>query len=1025
MSVLARFASSPLRSRDPSVRLRAVQKHLAEDTAPLAELARSDPDARVRREAVRRLEAPRVLLELQETAGDEQARRLARSRAESLLVKIASDDRDLEESRRALGLLAPLRAVAEVVCRARFEAVRTEAFGRITKPAATAAADAAGNGSADRETALARVAARGANPALRGEALRAIGSAAALAQVAVTAGGRETGAAAVRRLTDPDDLLRVAESGAARGVRRLARRLAEERLPPDHPNRVENRERELDALWSRPGGTPAEQARRLAEAEALVAAGPVGEAALARLEAARRQVQEAAAADVRRLRLPGESAVSGAADPGFPAPVPQPSLEVPVPAEVEELLLRLEDPEAELSLDAVEEAERQALAGLAGVPPDAAVHLRFRTALRGARDRAHARRRRRVDAFELAELAAHAAALVESLAKGTGDAGGAKRSWADPARAQRELSRLERRFARSSLQESEDGIRFREAAEKAGTLLTAARAQQQEKKEKTEARIARLDERLASLETASPLPLEEAENALRDLGALRAAKEVWRTAGPTQQARFQRLQAALMPRLREARELLEWKRWSNVDAQTEIIRLGKALLDEENSGRVDRELTKLDRRWHDARHADRERGQELWEEWGTVRASLLERAAPAREARSREQAERIASLEVLAARAEALAEEPDAQTADEMRGLMPEWKARSKGLPRRKADAVWKRFRAANDRYFGALAERRAERKKRLQDLIANIPAREELVARAEALAQEADPGNVGEAVRGLIAEWKEAPPVPRRAQDRLWEAFGAALDRAREAARERRHAGRDGSAARGDAGPEAPEVARLDERVAGIGALPAAERVEAAAPVFAELRRLLRGRTGAGNQRTGGSPALVGVEGRLTAALQEAFEAAPASFVGTRFDQGELVRRLQALGKELAGLRTPGTGGAPRSGGAVSLAEHLQRSLGAGRAADRDAEAREAGQRAERLLERVRAAGPALSGEARAGRADLEKRARKIIRAAPPPPEVRERKRFRARPERGGWRGDRRRERPRAPGAGAAAGRA
>ncbi|MDE3263284.1 MAG: hypothetical protein OYL41_15035, partial [Acidobacteriota bacterium] len=232
MSVLERFAS-PIKSRDAAVRLKAVQKHPPDDTGTLADLARSDPDARVRKEAVRRLEAPRVLLELTDSAGDDAARRLARSRGEALLVKIAADDRDEGESRRALGLLIPLRAVAEVACRAHFETIRAEALARLTAVPA---------GEADRDAALATVAGKSAEPVLRSQALEAIASPDGLLQVAVSAEDRESAQAAVRRLEDPELLLTAATGSNSKSVRRLARRRAEERLPPDHPERVQLRE---------------------------------------------------------------------------------------------------------------------------------------------------------------------------------------------------------------------------------------------------------------------------------------------------------------------------------------------------------------------------------------------------------------------------------------------------------------------------------------------------------------------------------------------------------------------------------------------------------------------------------------------------------------------------------------------------------------------------------------------------------------------------------------------------------------
>ena len=994
MSVLARFSPSPLRSRDAAVRLKAVRNHDPRDTARLAELARTDPDPAVRKEAVRRLDAPRVLLELVTTAKDDETRQLAHTRSEALLVRIAADDRDLGESQRALGLLTALPGVADVVCRARFEPVRDEALDRLLS------ADGEGDGAADRDAALARVAARGADPAIRGRALAEIGSAASLAQVATTARAREAAQAAVRRISDPDELLRIATSGAAPSIRRLARRLADERLPADHPERIVARERLLKPILARldaKGITVAAQRRCLREAGGVLRSGPVSPESEARLEAVRAEVQKALAIQeeaAARLRAPVKRVPVAA-----PAPAPAAWKAEP---EILALVERLESAEAPMSFGDLAKLEPQVLAGVAGAPSDAEIRGRIEAALRGARERARELRRRRSDAFDLVEMAEQAEALAKGLARaaaGGSPPGRRRRSWADPVRGRRELLRLRRRFERSTVQEGDDADRFQKATGKAEALLAEAEEKRKAAEEKRNERLAALDARLdalaAGVDGEATFAPDEVEKALRDLGALRGKGDLWRSAGPARRARVERLQAALVPQLREARELREWKQWSNLGVQTEIIGRGRALLEVEDPVRVDRELNALDRAWREARHAHPEKGQELWDEWSEVRSDLLERAAPVREARARAIEEKVEALDLLAARAEAMADAFDPTQVAAMRALMPEWKAQSKGLPRRRSDKVWKRFRAANDRFFQAMAERRAAGKKRYEELAANIPAREALVERAKALEATAQSGTVNTSIRELIAAWKEAPPVPRKAGDRLWEAFSGALDRAREAARARRFTG---SEPEGRVEQELPaaELDAISEGVAGVVALPVGERAAAAGPVFGALRKLQRA----------GKAAPVATEFRT--ALSEAFESAPESFAGTRFDQDELVTRLKKLEKRLDRLAPPAA--APQGTGIAFLAAQLQRSLGAGRPADQGAVAREAAGEAARLLERAQAAGPALSSAAREAHASLERRARKVIAAAPPVPEARSR-------GRGGRSGRGRSRGPRPPG--------
>ncbi len=954
MSVLERFAS-PLRSRDAAVRLKAVQKHPADDTGTLAEVARSDPDARVRKEAVRRLEAPRVLLELTDTAGDEAARHLARSRGEALLVKIAADDRDLGESQRALGLLSPARAVAEVACRARFETLRTEALGRLI---AIPADDP------ERDLALATVAGRAAEPALRIQALDAIATPAGLLQVAVSAEDRESALAAVRRLEDSELLLAAAAGGTSKSVRRLARRRAEERLPADHPERVKAREKTLAGLLERlseadPAGA-ALSASLLAEADATVASGPVPAALVARLEELRENLQGGGLRSERALRLlvPDEPATPTVPEPATgeaAEPVPE------LPAAVEEILSRLEEPTGSLSLAEVEDSERECRQLLEGLAHAAPARARLRAAAEAAREGALQRKKARIRAFQLAELADHAASLTKSL--------GERPSGPEIATARRELTRLTRRFERLEPAESPDVERFRAAARQAEEILNSAETSRKDQTQKSEERVAALEERLARLESSESFPVEEGETALRDLGRLRSNPSVWRQAGPERQSRLQRLQASLMPRLREAREVREWRQWSNLEEQASLIRRARELTEESDDRRVDRELTVLERAWHKARHTGRERGQELWEEWATVRGALLERVAPLREAAERELTEKLEKLRGLVERAEEIANSEDPRRAAEIRSLMPEWRERARGMGKR-SERLWKRFRSANDRYFTDL---KALRKKQHEEFAANIPAREQLIERAKELLEQTDADAVRNAVRDLMREWKESPPVPRKEGDRLWEAFRSACDEARDRLRA---PGRNEKPPVGDP-PPAPPASEADadfrNRLEELAGRPAEDRGDASIALWDDYRRLSR--SGERLERP--------TQDALFTLLRETLQSAPEAFADTRLDQQQVVERLVGLLEEIESLAAP-RASVPSDAGVESIAEHLRRTLQAGRAADRGAVLREDARTATGILERARAAGPALSAPAVDALKRIEGLARKVIARAP-----------------------------------------
>lgn len=528
--------------------------------------------------------------------------------------------------------------------------------------------------------------------------------------------------------------------------------------------------------------------------------------------------------------------------------------------------------------------------------------------------------------------------------------------------------------------DSEDAARFRRAASGIEDRLEARERVSRKQVEDRKARLSGLERRLTELEGAKTLSLPEAEAALRELGTLRNRPADWRALGAERRVRLERLQAALIPRLREARELREWKRWSNLAEQEELIRRAREVESIEDPRALDRELGKLEKQWREVRHTERDRGQALWEEWTVLRARLLERVAPLREAAEKRAAQQLEALGRLAERAEEIGGGEDPKRSSEMAALMDEWRENARGLGRKKSEKVWKRFRAANRRYFDAIGE---IRKQRRQEFAANIAAREALIARAKALLEETDEKAVHSGVRALMTEWKEAPPVPRSASDRLWDEFRTACDDARD----RRRRARDEASRTAE---DPPDAADLLARVEETATLPPAERPAAAEKLWTEHRRRRKPTPGL---RPG--PQEEKAERRLAECLGEAYEAAPDAFDGTRFDQSLVASRLAGLlsaVEELAGERDA-------NAGTESAAEILQRRLGAGRAADRDAPAREAAREAAVLRERARAAGFALAPPAVEALTRIEEVTGRLIAAAPAPPPAGARPRGRERP--------------------------
>jgi hypothetical protein len=110
---------------------------------------------------------------------------------------------------------------------------------------------------------------------------------------------------------------------------------------------------------------------------------------------------------------------------------------------------------------------------------------------------------------------------------------------------------------------------------------------------------------------------------------------------------------------------------------------------------------------------------------------------------------------------EALAESTDwAATARRYRELMARWKAAGPA-PKPADDALWKRFRAAQDTFFTA---RTADLSKRDTEQQTNLDAKQELLAEAEALLPVTDWKAARETLRSIHDRWEAAGHVPRDA---------------------------------------------------------------------------------------------------------------------------------------------------------------------------------------------------------------------------------------------------------------------
>jgi hypothetical protein len=160
-----------------------------------------------------------------------------------------------------------------------------------------------------------------------------------------------------------------------------------------------------------------------------------------------------------------------------------------------------------------------------------------------------------------------------------------------------------------------------------------------------------------------------------------------------------------------------------------------------------------------------------------VRTSLTPRIQELREAEEWKRWANVQVQEELCGKMEALiplAESDPEKASNEMRTLQERWKPVA-AAPRSQAEALWTRFKTAQEQVYEKckdfFAQQAAER-------VENLRKKEDLCARAEAMADSTDWVKTADAMKTLQAEWKAIGPVTRGNEKVVWERFRAACDK-------------------------------------------------------------------------------------------------------------------------------------------------------------------------------------------------------------------------------------------------------
>lgn len=703
------------RHSNATVRAEAVRQLGPDEAELVVTIARDDRDAAVRRIAIDKIDDAEVLADIARSEAERELRTRAEERAAGLWVTRAAGAVEVSAAARALSGLETLghqKAIAEVASRAEHAEIRAAALAKLFDPKALAE--------------LARSAS--AEPSARTTAIERIEDLEVLRSIAVDEVRKDIALVALERLDDDAALEQVATKAKSKAARVRARKRLGDRIaasqtqaasPEDKRSHAERAQLARQAESLAQSRDLAGLAASLAELEAAWSAITGGEDAelqtrFARAcERARRQNEAYAQAAAKRRTAPATAAKAGPrADQG-----PQPThTDGHKPEHRAGHTASSEPDKAEAGAAEPGEAADGAPAAAMLSPEDVRAEEEKREEDRRREEERKRERRERQErdqaafASLVAELEAAAEATATATLKG----------------ADKLLQKADKALESFSLPDSAGELvaRFKNARQaffiKVRELREADEWQRWANVPRAEALIARAK---ALLDDAGAEDLVE---------QLKALQNDWKQVGAVPQKKSQELWTSfkaicdqIYERVKSARVLVAEEQTRNLELKEALCVRAEALAESTEWDQAADEIKRLQREWKQIGPVPRKHSDAIWKRFRAPCDRFFERRKPYIEQLMAERRGNLEAKLAMCEKAEILAESTDWQEAtSQLRDLQRAW--RNIGpAPRKEADAVGQRFRAASERFFARRQEQRdaekAERGQRVEQLRAEI----------------------------------------------------------------------------------------------------------------------------------------------------------------------------------------------------------------------------------------------------------------------------------------------------------------
>jgi hypothetical protein len=246
------------------------------------------------------------------------------------------------------------------------------------------------------------------------------------------------------------------------------------------------------------------------------------------------------------------------------------------------------------------------------------------------------------------------------------------------------------------------------------------------------------------------------------------------------QARLEALTEQVGERREEARAAREQARSEAREIKERIVAEAERIVTEATHWKISGErMRQLLEEWKAAPHADRAVETALWKRFSAARNAFTKRRKAYFAGLEGEREVARTRKEKLCDQAEELASSTDwGATASAFRDLMRSWKEAGRA-GRADEEALWSRFKTAQDQFFQARAAVYSAKEAELRE---HATVKTQLLAEAEALLPASDLRAARTTMRSIQERWEKAGAVPRDSRERLESGLRRVEDALRQA---------------------------------------------------------------------------------------------------------------------------------------------------------------------------------------------------------------------------------------------------